>query len=221
MAYERIRQAIIEGQYQPGQRLIEQRIAEQFGLSRTPVRESLRRIESEGLIHSEANRGAIVRSLTVEEIADLYGLRARLESYAAEMAASRATHADLTKMDHGIALFGEAMRIATTDPLERLRAIHRANGHVHQAIIDSASHWRLTQLLTRTVDAPLVFQAFQQYDHAQTERSHLFHQLIRDAIAAGEATRAARLMSEHVLQGRDVLILHLQQSSHTEPDSNS
>ena len=60
-AYELIRTAIVENRYEPGQRLVEQRIAEEFGLSRTPVREALRRLEAEGLVVAERNRGARVR----------------------------------------------------------------------------------------------------------------------------------------------------------------
>lgn len=82
-AYRRIRSAIVEGQFRPGQRLVEQRIAEDFAFSRTPIREAMRRLQAEGLVHIEPNRGALVRPMTLEEILDLYELRARLEAYAA------------------------------------------------------------------------------------------------------------------------------------------
>ncbi|WP_067177665.1 GntR family transcriptional regulator [Microtetraspora niveoalba] len=208
-AYEQIRQAIVEGRYPPGRRLIEQRIAEEFELSRTPVRESLRMLEAEGLVHSEPNRGAVVRSVSVEEVADIYALRALLESFAAELAASRATDEDLARIDEGIALFAAAIEPSARGTLERVRALSEANRRVHGAIIDAARHDQLGQLLARTVEVPLVFQAFRQFDRSELERSHLFHRLIRDAVASGEGARAARLMSEHVLQGRDVLVAHI------------
>ena len=88
-AYEQVRAAIVENRYAPGQRLIEQRLAAELGLSRTPVREALRILEAEGLVVSERNRGATVRPLSPTEVVDLYGLRIRLESYAAELAAER------------------------------------------------------------------------------------------------------------------------------------
>ena len=105
LAYRKIRQAIIEGRYQPGQRLIEQRISEEFDLSRTPVRESLRRLDAEGLVIIERNRGAVVRPVAREEILDLYELRSRLEALAAERAAARATAEDLAELDEAIAEF--------------------------------------------------------------------------------------------------------------------
>ena len=84
-----MRAAIVENRYPPGQRLVEQRIAEELGLSRTPVREALRMLEAEGLVVSERNRGAMVRPLSSTEVDDLYGLRIRLESYAVEVATER------------------------------------------------------------------------------------------------------------------------------------
>lgn len=209
-AYAQIRQAIVEGRYQPGQRLIEQRIAEEFALSRTPVREALRRLEAEGLVHSEPNRGAIVRDMTTEDLSDLYGLRAHLEAYAAELAAARIEPHQVEELDAAIADFDRALVEDESDPLDVTRLIADANRRIHGTILAAARHDRLGQLLDRTVDVPLSFQAFRQFDRAETERSHLFHQLIRDAVVAGDASRASALMREHVLQGRDVLVAHLE-----------
>lgn len=209
-AYQQIRQAIVEGRYRPGQRLIEQRIAEEFELSRTPVREALRRLQAEGLVDSEPNRGAIVRSISLNDVSDLYGLRARLEAYASELAAERITPDRLAAINAGIAEFDEAINAPYDDADEQVRALDAANHRIHSEILAAAGHPRLGQLLERTVDVPLVFQAFRQFERDQVERSHLFHQLIRDAIAAGDGSRAAALMSEHVMQGRDVLVAHLE-----------
>ena len=71
-AYDVIRSGIVQGKYKAGQRIIEERIAEKHGLSRTPVREALRTLEAEGLIIIERNRGAIVRPLSSKDIYDLY-----------------------------------------------------------------------------------------------------------------------------------------------------
>lgn len=209
-AYDQIRRAIVEGRYKPGQRLIEQRIGEEFELSRTPVREALRRLEAEGLVESVPNRGAVVRDVSLADVSDLYGLRARLEAYAAELAAERIEPDEVELIDAGIAAFETALRGEFADDLERTRAIDQANRQIHGTILAAARHERLARLLERTVDVPLVFQAFRQFDWAQTERSHLFHQLIREAIVAGDGARASTLMSEHVLQGRDVLVQHLE-----------
>ncbi|MFD7073448.1 GntR family transcriptional regulator [Nocardioides sp. NPDC057577] len=210
LAYEGIRRKIMEGEYQPAQRLIEQRIAVELGLSRTPVREAMRRLEAEGLVRSEPNRGAMVRSVTVDEIHDIYGLRAQLESYGAGLAAQRAQDSDLEKIDAGIERFGSAIAVMHTDELASVREVHDANEQIHAAVVASARHRRLGTLLARTVDVPLIFQSFRRFDHDQAARSDLFHRMIRDAIARRDADRAANLMTEHILQGRDVLLESLE-----------
>lgn len=211
-AYELIRSAIIEGRYRAGQRLIEQRIGEEFQLSRTPVREALRLLEAEGLVLSERNRGAVVRPITAKEVVDLYELRARLESMAAERAATRATEDDIAELDQAIAQFQDALPSGTAADLEEIRILNEANSVFHGALIQIADHARLAHLMARTVDVPLVFQAFRVFNHGERERSNLFHRLIREAVAGGEVQRAGHLMSEHILMGRDSLLAHLEEA---------
>lgn len=203
--YDHLYQGIVEGRYQPGQRLVEQRIAEELHVSRTPVREALRQLESSGLVIAERNRGAVVRTVTPDDIVDLYELRGRLEGLAAERAAVRADDTDLQAIDEAVGAFGGALR-HVGGGIDALREINRANRCFHDAVLRAAHHERLAQLLHVTVDAPLVFQAFRSFGRAQARRSHEFHQLLREAIRRREPERAGRLMMEHIDQGRDVLL---------------
>jgi len=208
-AYEVIRSGIIQGTYKPGQRMIEERIAEKHGLSRTPVREALRTLEAEGLIVIERNRGAIVRPLTSKDVYDLYELRARLESLAAERAAQRCTPDDLAELDRAIEEFENAIPPNSAGNVDELHALSDANDHFHSTLLRMADHARLTQLLAKTVDIPLVFQAFRSFDYGQRVRSNVYHRFVRDAISRGDSQEAGRLMSEHIFMGREVLpILH-------------
>lgn len=209
-AYRLIRRAIVEGAYAPGQRLVEQRLAEEHGLSRTPVREALRRLQAEGLVDVERHRGAAVRRLSADDIADIYELRSRLEGYACERAATRATREQLDRIAVAVTCFAEQVAdlgpTAVPPSVEASHALTRWNDELHLTILDAAGNDRLTALLFRTVDHPLVFQALRRYDRDQLERSALFHRLIQEALADGAGDRAGRLMAEHVLQGRDVLL---------------
>src|SRR3954452_17648364 len=126
-AYAQVRSAIVENRYAPGQRLVEQRIAEELGLSRTPVREALRMLEAEGLVVSARNRGAMVRPLSPTEVVDLYGLRIRLESYAVEVAAERDSEAELGELVAAADGFGDVRRGFDTDSVEGVRRLHEAN----------------------------------------------------------------------------------------------
>src|SRR5207247_11200915 len=87
-ATELIREAIIEGRLAPGQRLKEEELARELGISRTPVREALLMLQAEGLVDAAPNRGAVVRSHDADDLEDLYQLRALLEGYAARRAAA-------------------------------------------------------------------------------------------------------------------------------------
>ena len=211
-AYARIRQAIVEGTYRPGQRLIEQRVSADLDLSRTPVREALRMLEAEGLVTSEPNRGAAVRAFSIDEIADLYQLRGRMESYGAELAAERASAAEVAVITEAVEAFEAVAEAHAASSIERVRQVNEINERLHTAISSAAGHDRLARLLQRTIDVPLVFLSFREFDEQQLQRSSVFHRLILEAIVTREPARAGHLMMEHVLQGRDVLINAIQNS---------
>src|SRR3954470_1862989 len=156
-AYAQVRAAIVESRYPPGHRLVEQRIAEELGLSRTPVREALRMLEAEGLVVSERNRGAMVRPLSETEVVDLYGLRIRLESYAVEVATERASESELGDLVDAAEGFGQVRRSMDSDRVDGVRMLHDANRRFHDGILSAARHHRLSMMLARTVDIPLVF----------------------------------------------------------------
>ena len=205
-AYDRIRRSIVEGHLRPGQRLIEQRLAEELQLSRTPVREALRMLQSEGLVQFQPNRQARVRSISIDDLRDLYDLRSRLEGMAAELAAERATIEQLERLVFARSEFAASVRRSVPGDLDDIRGVFRANDQFHVAVLDAAHHDRLRECLTRTVDQTLVFQAFRHYRVEEMSRSVEFHGLITEAICHGEGTRASRLAFEHVLQGRDQLL---------------
>jgi len=205
-AYAQVRAAIVENRYPPGHRLVEQRIAEELGLSRTPVREALRMLEAEGLVVSERNRGAMVRQISPTEVADLYGLRIRLESYAVEVATERSTETELGELVTAADAFTTARTTVDVESIEGVRLLHEANRRLHDGILSAARHHRLAAMLARTVDIPLVFQAFQTFGPAEIERSDTFHHLIVEAMCRRDGTRAAALMTEHIAQGRDAVL---------------
>ena len=204
-AYQHLRTAIVESRYPPGHRLVETQLAAELGLSRTPVREALRMLEAEGLVVSERNRGAMVRPLSPTEVVDLYGLRIRLESYAVELATERASESELGVLVDAADAFGSAIA-GDVGSVEGVRRVHRANQLVHDGILAAARHRRLTGMLARTVDIPLVFQAFRSFGPAELERSDTFHHLVVAAMCRRDGARAAALMAEHIAQGRDAVL---------------
>lgn len=209
--YAGLRRRIVEGDHPPGSRLVEQRLAEAFHCSRTPVREAVRRLEAEGLVVVERNRGARVRPLTESEIGDLYGVRARLEAYAAALAATRHEQSDLFALHDAVGRFERAAELGVRSRSDRavVRELEEANGAFHDSLLAMSRHSRIQTLVHSAVDAPLVFQALQRFSPEELSRSATFHRLIAEAVIAREPERAERLMTEHVLQGRDALLARL------------
>jgi DNA-binding GntR family transcriptional regulator len=205
-AYRHLRAAIVENRYPPGHRLVEQQLAAELGLSRTPVREALRMLEAEGLVVSERHRGAMVRPLSPTEVVDLYGLRIRLESYAVELATERAEETELGTLVDAADAFRDAIRAPDVDSVAGVRRVHEANRVFHDGVLAAARHRRLTGMLARTVDIPLVHQAFRSFGPAERERSDTFHHLVAEAMCRRDPRRAGALMAEHIAQGRDAIL---------------
>lgn len=217
-AYHHIRRAIIEGRLPPGHRLVEQQLSDAIDVSRTPVREALRRLATEGMIVTERNRGARVRPLAIDDIADLYEVRARLEGYAAELAAERASDDQIDGLLRAAERFEAVARIADERTLEVVRRLEDANQQFHVRVVDASRHSRILALIIGCVDTPLVFQALRRFRPDEVQRSALFHRLIAEAISARAPDRAGRLMTEHILQGRDALLAQL---AHREGDEDA
>jgi DNA-binding GntR family transcriptional regulator len=103
-----LRQSIIAGRLNPGERLIERELISMMGVSRTVIREALRQLESEGLIANIPNKGPVVRALTLEEARDLYSIRAVLEGLAARLFVENASDTEIQNLENALEAVGEA-----------------------------------------------------------------------------------------------------------------
>jgi len=107
---DRLRTAIMEGMFQPGDRLIERELCEQLGVSRASLREALRQIEAEGLIHYLPNKGAVVREITLEAVMELWELRTAVESVVAKRFALYGTDQDIERLEESILAMDVALK---------------------------------------------------------------------------------------------------------------
>jgi DNA-binding GntR family transcriptional regulator len=129
-AYEKLFHAIEIGEIGPGERLLEIELAKRFGVSRTPIREAIRKLESEGIIQHLPRVGAVVRQLGQPEIVELYEMRIVLEATAAEMAAQHASSAELETLD----ALNSDMLGASDDP----NTVAQINRQFHLCIVEAA-----------------------------------------------------------------------------------
>lgn len=201
-AYEEIRRRIFAEEYPAGLRLREDELSAAIGVSRTPVREALRRLDAEGIVVNMPNRGAHVASWTDAELEDIFEIRTLLESYAARRAATRMTDDDLDKLDR---LTDEMDACLDKLPDEEQYArITQLNTEFHQHLILSAGSPLLVSLTTSTVQMPLMHRTFLRYSRRALERSFDHHRELVEACRAKDPTWAESIMRSHILAARHI-----------------
>ncbi len=213
----RVESAILDGTYPPGSRLIQDELCERFGVSRTPIREALRKLQARSLVRVIPNKGATVSVPTRREVMEAYDVRSELEGYACELASQRVTHEMLRQLDQV-----QARIVLLVGKLERNRGddaelgwlhlqLNAANDEFHHIVHSGAANERLLQIIT---DLAGVFpkEFFWRGIRSPEEMSTLNldeHDVIRSVLASGDAEMARRSMREHILHARSVLLRYL------------
>ncbi len=204
--FERLRRSILEGEYGPDERLVEGQLAERLGVSRTPIRQALTMLEAEGLVEITPNKGAVVCSFSVEDVWNIYDLRAILEGHAARRAAGRVDGDELARLRELAGEMEELARANAADHETEIRRLVALNNEFHGIIIEASRNRRLLRLVRRTVEVPLVFKAFFWYGPRERAISNHYHRQILGALETGDGERAEIIMREHVYEGRDFVI---------------
>jgi DNA-binding GntR family transcriptional regulator len=202
-AYRSIRDGIVEGLYASGQHLSGDRLAEAVGVSRTPVREALRRLDAEGLVRVVPNQGAYVTGWTAADLAQMLGLRAVLEAYAAELATPLLTAAQIDS----IAAYAEqTAELAQDRPADFRLAIAQANSALHRTIIEAAGNARLAAMIASVVEIGLVVRTLRIYTQDDLMRSAGHHRELALAFRARDPLWAAAVMRSHLLAARRAIL---------------
>jgi DNA-binding GntR family transcriptional regulator len=190
--YRAVRGAIVAGELPRGARLRQAQLASQLGVSRTPLREALRRLATEGLVVLEANRGATVATHDLADMRDAWLARLALEPGAAQLAAERGTAAALGDMMRAIA----AQRTHADDPDRSFEA----NREFHLALVAAAGNPHLTRFAEMLwVPRIGIFIYRTQVDDGERVLGWADeHERILEAVSAGDAERADRLTREHI-----------------------
>lgn len=201
--YARLRQGILDGTYPQGTRLGEVDLADALGVSRTPVREALRRLGSEGLLSTEPNKGARVRVWAESELSDITDMRALLEGHAAARAASRVTEAEISYMNDLVT----RMEAATADlaPVD-IDLLTELNTAFHGAIVTVSGNSLLPGLMKSLIHVPVVSRTYRHYSPARMEQSMRQHRELLDALTARDPAWAEAVMRVHILSVRPVLL---------------
>lgn len=197
--YNELRQRIIEGHLKPGGRLREIELSELLGVSRTPVREAIKRLENEGLAAYVSSRGAIVAELTPEQASDLYAVREILEGAAAGFAARHASRAEV----HLLESFLDLQRDIDSAP----EAKARANRQFHQTIYHMAHNRYLLGILTKAQDYMVLLHRTTYYAEGRAESALDEHTEIVEAIKAGDSARAEQAARNHIREAQRIRMM--------------
>lgn len=192
LAYARIRSGITAGEWAPGTPLREEELAALCGVSRTPVREALRRLEAEYLVRRTEGARSFVADWSADDVAELFALRALLEGHAAARAATRIAAPALAALE---ALNDEVRRASETGDTDRFLT---ANRSFHATVLDAAQSPRLAQMLGALVEQPVVRRTAQRYGRAEFARSHAEHAALIEAFHARDAIWAQGTMTGHI-----------------------
>lgn len=189
-AYQAVFDAIAEGRIKPGERLRETELAEMIGLSRTPIREAIRRLESEGLVTHEPRIGAVVKSLSQQEVVELYEMRIVLETTASLMAAKHASAAEIRTLEK----LNADMLSAADDPIQ----VAALNQRFHGCIVNASRNRFLTQGYRNLANSLILLGQTTLETPERVKSVNLQHQDIIDALSKGDAQEAAAAMSVHM-----------------------
>jgi DNA-binding GntR family transcriptional regulator len=199
---ESLRNAIMEGSIPAGSRVAEPDLAERFGISRTPIREAFRQLESEGFLTVVPRKGAIVASLSARDVSEFYEVKAILEGYAASRAAGRLGKDAIARMERLNAEMGQAAE--ARDP----RRVQDLHNEFHEVFLDACGNERLAQIVRGLV---LQFRRFRLLLAVPGKIEPILrqHQEIIEAFRRGDADLAESLVRKNAEYGRETLLKEL------------
>ena len=195
---EEVRGRIIAGRYAPGERVFEDQIAAELGVSRNPVREALQALEKEGFIELEPRRGARIAVVSPERALELFEVREVLEGLVASLAATRRTEAELAEMRE---LVEQGLATAGTGNLTELPAL---NTRFHALLAATARNEMLAETIERL--RHLIEWIYSQRIAQRAPRSWQEHRQIVDAVARGDGGTAERVARAHIAMARDAYV---------------
>ena len=203
VVFQTLRNAILKGELQPGERLMEIQLAQRLGVSRTPVREAIRKLELEGLAIMIPRRGAIVADITIQDLKDVLELRAALEELAVQKACMSITEEQIQALDKAEKEF--------RDSLSGNDLVHcvEADMAFHEVIYEAAGNKRLQQMLLNLREQMYRYRL----EYMKDRSMHLLlaeeHETVCRAIKNKDREKAGNAMRVHIDNQRDSILRSL------------
>ncbi len=205
-AYEHIKDIILSQQVGPGDQIRIEDLAKKLNISRTPIREALLMLESEGLVRISSRVGFFVSDITVSDLVDLFELRELIEGYAAEKAASKLSSDDLAQI--------ELLHRSAAAAFEKnnLSMFNQYETALHDYLLGHSGNLRLLKMIEGLKDLTYRERQYALRSQDNVSKSIQEHQVLIDALKMGDGQKAGQLMRAHLRNVRDRLLKILDQS---------
>lgn len=203
VVFNTLRQAILTGDFLPGERLMEITLAKRLGVSRTPVREAIRKLELEGLVVMIPRKGAAVARITVSDLKDVLEVRCHLEEFAASIACDRITEEEKAQLTVALKAFEQAIED------KDLRLIAQRDVEFHDVIFRATKNKRLLQIINNLREQIYRYRIEYIKDFGYHETLVKEHKEILDAIFSGNKEAAEKIMRTHIYNQEIIVIKNL------------
>ena len=208
MVYEELKMQILKGSIVPGTRMMEVELAEEMGVSRTPIREAIRKLEKEGLVTIEPRRGAYASMISTDDMVEILEVRQDLEGLAAFFAASRMKPEQMEELREVSAKYNEAVKAGSMEDMIK------SDTRFHRIIVDSCHNKILVQMIEQLQELVLRFRYIYYDNFKRAENMPEEHAAILDAIASGDADKARAAADVHIDRLKQLVISEGVQQKH-------
>lgn len=205
VVFNTLRQAILTGELKPGERLMEIHLANRLGVSRTPIREAIRKLELEGLVIMIPRRGAEVAQITEKSMNDVLEVRRSLDALCAELACDRISPEELEELRLASQKFEEMVK--TKD----LKKIVQADVALHNIIVQATRNQRLVQLINNLSEQMYRYRFEYLKDYSQHEKLVQEHKIIYESIVAKDKESAGKAAMIHIDNQEKAIIQKIRQ----------
>ncbi len=202
VVFNTLRQAILTGELKPGERLMEIHLAERLGVSRTPIREAIRKLELEGLVTMIPRRGAEVAQITEKSMNDVLEVRRAVDALCVELACERITEEELAALKEACDKFAEVVRAK----VKNVKQIAQADVALHDIIVQATGNQRLIQLVNTLSEQMYRYRFEYLKDFSQHEKLVEEHRIIYEGIVRKDKETACEAAKLHIDNQKKAII---------------
>ena len=207
VVFNTLRKAILRGELKPGERLMEIQLANKLGVSRTPIREAIRKLELEGLVVMIPRKGAEVAKITVRDLKDALEVRMAIDSLSVKLACERLDENDKTEIKQACVAFREAVKSGN------VQAIVEGDERFHNTIYRASKNQKLITIAMNLREQVYRYRFEYVKDFSYHENLIREHDQITEAILKGDVETAQKIMKEHIYNQEQIVIRNLQKEA--------